>query len=55
MGTPTLNTDGKVVEFSLCQTIPCEVAEANGIDILVFCHLKDTTSTGVCRICLGGG
>jgi len=51
MGTPTLTIDGKLVKFSPGQTI-LEVAKANGIDIPTLCHLKDTTPTGACRICL---
>jgi formate dehydrogenase major subunit len=51
MGMPTLTIDGKLVEFSPGQTI-LEVAKANGIHIPTLCHLKDTTPTGACRICL---
>ena len=51
MGMPTLTIDGKLVEFTPGQTI-LEVAKANGINIPTLCHLKDTTPTGACRICL---
>ncbi len=43
--------DGKELFFHPGQTI-LEVAEADGIHIPTLCHLKGTTPTGACRICL---
>jgi formate dehydrogenase major subunit len=45
----TLN--GNTAEFSPGQTI-LEAAEAFGIRIPTLCHLKGTTPTGACRICV---
>jgi len=43
--------DDKVCEFQTGETI-LEVAKKNGIYIPTLCHLKRTTPTGACRICL---
>jgi NADP-reducing hydrogenase subunit HndD len=43
--------DGRELFFQPGQTI-LEVAEAGGIHIPTLCHLKGTTPTGACRICL---
>jgi NADP-reducing hydrogenase subunit HndD len=43
--------DGSELSFQPGQTI-LDVAEANGIHVPTLCHLKGTTPTGACRICL---
>ncbi|GBC62120.1 formate dehydrogenase subunit alpha [Desulfonema ishimotonii] len=43
--------NGRGVTFTQGQTI-LEAAEANGISIPTLCHLKGTTPTGACRICV---
>lgn len=43
--------NGNEVTFTPGQTI-LEVAEANGVRIPTLCHLKGTTPTGACRICV---
>ncbi len=52
MSKPTLTINGMTVEFQPGQTI-LEVARAAGIyTIPTLCHLKDTTATGSCRMCM---
>jgi predicted molibdopterin-dependent oxidoreductase YjgC len=52
MGKPTVTLNGLTVEFDAGQTI-LEVARGAGIDTIpTLCYLKDTTSTGACRICM---
>jgi len=46
-----MRINGNRCQFSSPQTI-LEVAENNGIQIPTLCHLKDTTPTGACRICV---
>ena len=43
--------DGRELRFSEGETI-LEVAARNHIDIPTLCHLKGTTPTGACRICV---
>jgi predicted molibdopterin-dependent oxidoreductase YjgC len=43
--------NGREVPFEPGQTI-LEAAVAGGIDIPTLCHLKDTTPTGACRVCV---
>ena len=47
----TFLLDGKTVEFKPGQSI-LEAAAANGVSIPTLCHLKGSTPTGACRICL---
>jgi NADH dehydrogenase/NADH:ubiquinone oxidoreductase subunit G len=51
MTNRTLNINGKEFEFNSGQTI-LEIARSNDIDIPTLCHLKGTTPTGACRICV---
>ena len=51
MGDKTLTIDNLVVSFEPGQTI-LEVAAKNQIHIPTLCHLKGTTPTGACRICV---
>jgi formate dehydrogenase major subunit len=51
MDKKTIFLDGKEVEIVEGQTI-LETAESHGIHIPTLCHLKGTTPTGACRICL---
>jgi predicted molibdopterin-dependent oxidoreductase YjgC len=52
MDKPTLNIDGRKVEFQAGQTI-LEVARAAGTyTIPTLCYLKGTTATGSCRMCM---
>ncbi len=46
-----IEINGKACSFEKGDTV-LDVARANGIDIPTLCHLKDTTPTGACRICL---
>jgi NADH dehydrogenase/NADH:ubiquinone oxidoreductase subunit G len=43
--------NGNQVKFKPGQTI-LEAAEAFGVVIPTLCHLKGTTPTGACRICI---
>lgn len=43
--------NGHKVSFNTGETI-LEVAEQNNIDIPTLCHLKRTTPTGTCRVCV---
>ena len=47
----TLFINGNELPFESGETI-LEVARRNGIDIPTLCHLKGTTPTGACRICV---
>ena len=47
----TICINGCHLAFSPGQTI-LEVATENGIDIPTLCHLKGTSPTGACRICV---
>jgi predicted molibdopterin-dependent oxidoreductase YjgC len=47
----TLTINGHRLEFEAGETI-LEVARRNSIDIPTLCHLKGTTPTGACRICV---
>ncbi len=51
MSENLLVINGRDVVFSPGQTI-LEAARNAGIDIPTVCHLKDTTPTGACRICV---
>jgi len=51
MSENLLVIDGQEVMFEPGQTI-LEAAEKVGIDIPTLCHLKGTTPTGACRICM---
>lgn len=46
-----ISINGKMLAFSEGETI-LAVAIRNGIDIPTLCHLKSTTPTGTCRICV---
>ncbi|MEJ2039773.1 MAG: 2Fe-2S iron-sulfur cluster-binding protein, partial [Desulfosarcinaceae bacterium] len=48
---PTLRIDGASYAFESGETI-LEVARRNKIEIPTLCHLKGTTPTGACRICV---
>ncbi|MGD8251691.1 MAG: 2Fe-2S iron-sulfur cluster-binding protein, partial [Desulfobacterales bacterium] len=43
--------NGHEFTFEAGETI-LDVARRNGIDIPTLCHLKGTTATGACRICV---
>jgi predicted molibdopterin-dependent oxidoreductase YjgC len=47
----SLVIDGKTLSFEPEETI-LDVARRNGIDIPTLCHLKGTTPTGACRVCV---
>ena len=47
----TININGRELTFESGETI-LEVARRNHIDIPTLCHLKGTTPTGACRICV---
>jgi predicted molibdopterin-dependent oxidoreductase YjgC len=47
----TLTINGNEMTFEPGETI-LQVARRNNIDIPTLCHLKGTTSTGACRICV---
>jgi len=47
----TITINGYHLEFEAGETI-LEVARRNSIDIPTLCHLKGTTPTGACRICV---
>jgi len=47
----SLVIDGKQLSFEPEETI-LDLARRNGIDIPTLCHLKGTTPTGACRVCL---
>jgi len=47
----TFLLNGKTVEFRPGQSI-LDAAADNGVSIPTLCHLKGTTATGACRICL---
>ena len=49
--TNKLTIDGKEYSFAPEETI-LEVAQRNGVFIPTLCHLKGTTPTGACRICM---
>lgn len=51
MSENLLVINGGEVSFNPGQTI-LEAAVAVGIDIPTLCHLKDTTPTGACRVCV---
>jgi NADH dehydrogenase/NADH:ubiquinone oxidoreductase subunit G len=51
MSENLLVIDGREVVFEPGQTI-LEAAEKVGIDIPTLCHLKGTTPTGACRVCM---
>ncbi len=51
MGEQRFTLNGRDVDFEPGQTI-LEAAEACGVSIPTLCHLKGTTPTGACRICL---
>ncbi len=51
MSQNALIVDGRELNFTPGQTI-LEVATANAIRIPTLCHLKGTTPTGACRICV---
>lgn len=51
MSENLLVINGREVSFNPGQTI-LEAAVAVGIDIPTLCHLKDTTPTGACRVCV---
>jgi predicted molibdopterin-dependent oxidoreductase YjgC len=48
---PTITINGRPFSFESGETI-LEVARRNLIDIPTLCHLKNTTPTGACRICM---
>jgi formate dehydrogenase alpha subunit len=47
----TLTLNGQIYPFEPGETV-LDVARRNGIFIPTLCHLKDTTPTGACRICM---
>jgi predicted molibdopterin-dependent oxidoreductase YjgC len=47
----TLTINGHRLEFEAGETI-LEIARRNSIEIPTLCHLKGTTPTGACRICV---
>lgn len=47
----TISINGHSLQFEAGETI-LEVARRNSIDIPTLCHLKNTTPTGACRICV---
>jgi predicted molibdopterin-dependent oxidoreductase YjgC len=47
----TLTINGHLLEFEAGETL-LGVARRNSIDIPTLCHLKGTTPTGACRICV---
>ena len=47
----TIMINGNEWTFKAGETI-LEVARRNGVDIPTLCHLKGTTPTGACRICV---
>ena len=51
MNSKLITINGNDYSFSDGETI-LEVARRNGIDIPTLCHLKGTTPTGACRICV---
>ena len=51
MSDNTFTLNGRTVSFEPGQTI-LEAAESAGVRIPTLCHLKGTTPTGACRICL---
>jgi len=51
MENNTFTLNGTTVPFNPGQTI-LEAAEENGVRIPTLCHLKGTTPTGACRICI---
>ena len=51
MNKDTIFLNGKEVDIVAGQTI-LEVAETHGVHIPTLCHLKGTTPTGACRICI---
>lgn len=51
MNRHCITINGHVCTFEQGETI-LEVATANQIDIPTLCHLKGTTPTGACRICI---
>jgi len=51
MENNTFTLNGISVQFTPGQTI-LEAAEDNGVRIPTLCHLKGTTPTGACRICV---
>ncbi len=51
MNKQTLTINGRTVSFEPGQTI-LEAARSVDIDIPTLCHLKGTTPTGACRICV---
>jgi len=51
MSTHALTINGNTFSFEPGETI-LEVARRNGIDVPTLCHLKNTTPTGACRICV---
>lgn len=51
MSENTIVLNGTTCPFSPGQTI-LEVAEEQGIPIPTLCHLKNTTPTGACRLCV---
>jgi len=51
MASQTFVLNGRRVSFAPGQTI-LEAAEENGVSIPTLCHLKGTTPTGACRICV---
>ncbi len=51
MKNTTLNINGREYSFSKGDTI-LDVCNQNGIEIPTLCHLKGTTPTGACRICV---
>jgi len=46
-----ISINGNSFSFSSDDTI-LDVAQKNGIFVPTLCHLKDTTPTGACRICM---
>lgn len=51
MAENKITINGTVYEFKQGETI-LEVAEKNGIEIPTLCHLKGTTPTGKCGVCV---
>jgi NADH dehydrogenase/NADH:ubiquinone oxidoreductase subunit G len=49
--TQTLTMNGRCLSFETGQTL-LEVAAAHAIVIPTLCHLKGTTPTGACRVCV---
>jgi len=47
----TITINDQVLSFTVGETI-LEVARRNSIDIPTLCHLKGTTPTGTCRVCV---